>query len=271
MQCVCLLAIVVAPASPGWANSELRPAARLVFPYYDIRPGTNTILLVTNVSHVPTTAQLTFYDVSCLKTGFNVLLSGKDIAALDLSRLLGDRAPEAFKQGFVDLVAGQNSLVGAATIWNLLEDWAIGYHPAAAQRLSGPVPFETFPTRLALPGFFTGVEGARRLDGLLILLAPNPTLPGGPIGDEAVQAEFDVFAPPGGSRSLAATGHQLLLPLSFFAPRAPGSRVAWLTVRNAALDDQRQRLGLVGLFIQTLVDPGGGGGMAGAIRLWGLP
>lgn len=266
-----LVALGLGPVCTTWAGSELRPAARLVFPYYDMRPGTHTILFLTNVGTGPVTVQLTFYDWSCLSRRVNVSLSAKDIAALDLLNLLGDGPTATFKQGFVDVVTEPNTLVGAATIVNLVEDWTVSYHPAAAQRLSGQPPFETFPSRLALPVFFASVGGPRPSDGFLVLVAPNPTVAGGSVADEAVHAAFDVIRPSGGSLSLSAAGHQLILPLSVFAPGASGFDVGWLTVTNAALDEEGKPLGMVGLFIQTLVDPAGGGGMAGAVRLWGFP
>ena len=269
-----LLSLALAALGPGpawtaWADSELRPAARLIFPYYDVRPGTLTTLFLTNVGTSPVTVQITFYDQSCLRMGATTFLSAKDTAALSVLQFVGDGTTATFRQGFVDVVAGPNSLVGAATIVNVVEDWAVSYHAASAKRVSGPSPFEPFPARLALPGFFASAEGPRRLDGFLVLVAPNPTVAGGIVADEAVRAAFDVILPPSGSRSLTAAGHQLILPLSFFAPGASGSGAGWLTVSNAALDEEGKPLGMVGLFIQTLVDPAGGG-MAGAVRLWDL-
>ncbi len=271
-----LLAFALAALGPGslgtaWADSELRPAARLIFPYYDVRPGTQTILFLTNVGAGPVTAQLTFYDQTCLRRGATTSLSATDITALELSKFLGNAPAPTFRQGFVDVVAGPNTLIGSATIVNLLEDWSISYHPAAAMRVPGPAPFEPFPAQLALPVFVASAGGPRRLDGFLVLVAPNPKVAGGMIPDEAVRAAFDVFRRPGGALSLSATGHQLILPLSFFAPGAVGSDVGWLTAVNGALDEEGNPLGMVGLFIQTLVDPAGGGGMAGAVRLWHFP
>lgn len=264
--------LLATPARSGWANSELRPAARLVFPYYDVRPGATTTLLLTNVGSEPTTATLTFYDRTCDRADHTVLLSPNDVAAVDLSLLFSNTGTTLFTQGFVDVEAGANTLVGAATILNVAEDWAVSYHPAAAQRLSGGSPFELFPSRLALPGFFASAGGSRLLDGFLVLVAPNPDIPGGPIQDAAVRGQFEVFSPRGPSVSLEATGHQLILPLSFLTSTLPqAAAVAWLTVVNAAIDDQGRPLGLVGLFIEKVVDPAGGGGMAGAVRLWGLP
>jgi len=265
-----LVALGLGPVCATWAGSELRPAARLVFPYYDVRPGAETTLFLNNVGAGPVTVQLTFYDQTCLRRFATTSLSTKDIAALNVRKFVGDDTMATFRQGFVDVVAGPNTLVGAATIVNLVEDWAISYHPAAAQRLSGQTPFEAFPAQLALPAFFASAGGPRRLDGFLVLVAPNPTVAGGIVADEAVHAALDVIRPPGGSLSLSATGHQVILPLSFFAPGASGRDVGWLTVANGALDEEGKPLGMVGLFIQTLVDPAGGGGMAGAVRLWEL-
>ncbi len=267
-----LLSIAIGPDLTVWAAPELQPAARLVFPYYDVRPGTMTVLLVTNVSEAPVSARLTFYDRTCMTTGHTISLTPKDIAALDLSRLFGGGSTDAFTQGFVDVVAEQNSLVGVATILNLVEDWAVSYHAAPSKRLPGAVPFEPFPSRLALPGFFAQADGPRHLDGLLILVAPNATRPGGPIASDAVRASFDVVGASGHGISLGAGGHQLILPLTFLTDSLPPDEAfAWLTVTNAARDEAGKPLGLVGLFIETLVDPAGGGGMAGAVRLWGMP
>lgn len=264
--------LLATPARSVWAQSELRPGARLIFPYYDVRPGATTTLLLTNVGSGPTTATLTFYDRTCDRADHTVFLTKEDMAAVDLSLLFSNTGTTLFTQGFVDVVASENTLIGAATILNVTEDWAVSYHPAAAQRLSGGSPFELFPSRLALPGFFASASGPRLLDGFLVLVAPNPDISGGPIPDAAVQAQFEAFSPPAGSISLGATGHQLILPLSFFTASLPQTTaVAWLTVVNAAIDEQGRPRGLVGLFIEKVVDPAGGGGMAGAVRLWGLP
>ena len=266
-----LVGVAMGPDVTAGAGTELVPAARLLFPYYDVRPGIATILLLTNVSETPVTARLTFYDQTCLTTGSTVSLTPKGIATLDLTRLFGDGATEAFTQGFVDVEAAQNSLVGVASILNLMEDWAVSYHAASSRRLHGAVPFEPFSSRLALSGFFAQVGGPRRLDGLLILVAPHPTVSGGSVAPDAVQASFDVVSAFGRGISLGASGHQLILPLQFLTGRLPpDDDFAWVTITNAALDEADKPLGLVGLFIETLVDPAGGGGMAGALRLWSL-
>ena len=261
---------VSAPRPAASSNSELRPAARLVFPYFDIRPGTTTILLLTNVSDQPLGARLTFYDATCDRRGRSLALTPKDMAVIDLAKLFGGDDIGRFAQGFVDVEAGRNSLIGAAQIVNVAEDWSVVYHPAASQRLDGPdSTFERFPAHVALPSFFAPGVGERRLDGFLVLVAPNPTEPGDPLPEEAIRASIDVFSPAGPSVSLSASGHQVILPLASFSGWLPDSAPGWLEIRNQARDDQGEPVGLVGLFIQTLVAPGGGGGMAGAIRLWG--
>lgn len=87
-----------------------------------------------------------------------------------------------------------------------------------------------------------------------------------------MRVSLDVVSDAGLAISLGATGHQLILPLQFLTESLPpDDAFAWITVTNAPFDEQGRPLGLVELFVETLVDPAGGGGMAGALRLWGMP
>ncbi len=281
--------LCLAPTAEGTAgtNSELVPGSRLVFPYYDLRPGFVTFLLFSNVGLDPTSVHLEFYDVTCVRRDSSLSLTPADIDLLDLSSVLGSDPSGAFRQGFVDAVAGGDVLMGTALIVNTVEDWAILYHGAASRRKSGgATPFEPYPFRLFLPAFLTpgslGKVGST--DGLLVLAAPHPTQPGGELPEEPIRAAFQVFIKKGaptsgiGSQSVAkdgnpisggAAGHQVIIPIGQLTGSLPPPSFGWLSVTNTAVDAAGTPFGLVGLYIQTVVRPEGGDGMA--TRLWADP
>lgn len=251
-------------------NRELTPGARLVFPYYDIRAGTGTFLLFTNVGAPPAGIQVTFYGRDCTSSSGSLSLSGGDIDLVDVGALLGPGSGDALGQGFVDAVTDADVLLGMAVIVDVLQDWMVVLPAAPAQRLEGGgAAFRQFPSRLLLPAFLTpGTVGSDPLvDGLLILAAPNPTLPGGPIPDRPIQASLIITDQDGRLASRNVAGHQVILPIGAVTQGLPPLRLAWIELVNNAVDQAGNPIGLVGLFIQTLVRSGGGG-MAMATRLW---
>ena len=282
-----LFCLVPTPQGIAATNSELVPGSRIVFPYYDLRPGFATFLLFTNVSLDPTSVQLEFYDVTCVRQDSSLSLSGADIDLLDLASLLGSNPSGTFRQGFVDAVAGGDVLMGTALIVNMVEDWGILYHGAAARRRpGGATPFEPYPSRLFLPGFLTpGSLGAAGFtDGLLVLAAPHPTQPGGALSEQPIRAAFQIFlkreetAPRGAFQSFAAdgspisggvAGHQVIIPIGQLTGSLSTPSLGWLSVTNTAVDDAGIPFGLVGLYIQTVLRPEGGFGVA--TRLWADP
>ena len=275
-------------AAAAGANSELVPGSRIVFPYYDLRPGFATFLIFTNVSlAAPASVRLEFYDVTCIRRDSFISLSEGDTDLVDLADFPGNSPTGTFQQGFVDAVAGADVLVGTAVIVNMIDDWMIFYHGAAARRQPGGVtPFEPYPSRLFLPGFLApgSLGQAGFADGLLILAAPHPTQPGGELPAQPIQAGFDIFLKKGSTADGAsfqgfardasavsggASGHQVILPIGQLTGSLPPPTLGWLSITNSVVDDSGIPFGLVGLYIQTVVRPEGG--MAMAIRLWGDP
>lgn len=264
-----LLGPVLLSAAP--INRELTPGARLVFPYYDIRPGTETFLLLTNVGALPAGVQVSFYSHDCSQTDTRVSLSGHDIDLVDVRAILGPDPGAAALQGFVDVVTGTGDvLLGTAVIVNALQDWTVVYPAAASQQLvEGDAPYREFPTKLFVPALLTqGALGSDTVvDGLLILAAPNPAIPGGPIPEQPIQTTLIITDRDGRLVSRAVTGHHVILPIGELTQGLPPLDLAWIELQNRAVDDAGRPIGLVGLFIQNLVR-GGGGGMATATRLW---
>jgi hypothetical protein len=266
-------------------NAELVPGSRIVFPYYDLRPGYTTLLLLTNTGSTPTSVALEFYDTSCARQDAGMGLSAGDINTLDLRQAISGNASESFMQGFVDVTASADVLIGTAVVVNVAADWAIAYNGASARRqAAGMTPFEPYPTRLFLPAFLTpGQLGSGALaDGLLIVAAPHPTSPGAELPDEPIQVSAEVFLqqerPTVASgrhhpqdvtrRSSGFSGHHIILPIGAIAG-ASVPTLGWLSITNHAVDETGIPFGLVGLYIQTLLGPDGASAMT--IRLSGDP
>ncbi len=266
---LCLLPTVEAVAG---ANSELVPGSRIVFPYYDLRPGFTTFLIFTNIGLASTSIHLEFYDVTCIRRDSTLTLSGNDISIVELAGLLGGAPSGTFRQGFVDAVTGDDVLMGTAAIVNMVEDWAILYPGATARRQQGgPTPFEPYPSRLFLPGFLTpgSLGGVGFTDGLLVLAAPHPTRPGAELPEQPIQVGVNLFFKGGRSDSAGLAGHHVIVPIGQLVGRSRPPTLGWLDLTNNALDESGNPIGLVGLYLQTVSGPGIGMGMA--IRLWGAP
>src|SRR5574337_791538 len=279
------VASVHSPAVYAATNAELVPGSRIVFPYYDLRPGFSTLLFLTNVSTTPVSVALEFYDTSCSRQGTHIDLSGRDIDSLDLSEMISGNTSTSFLQGFVDVTADADVLIGTAVIVNMTDDWTIAYNGAPARRRAGGItPFESYPTGLFLPAFLTPGQlgGGMLSDGLLIVVAP-PTSPGAELPDKPIQASAEILlrqeqTAASGDRhrphemiqlSSGFSGHHLILPIgAITGPLAPPI-LGWLSLTNHATDQEGVPIGLVGLYIQTLLRPDGGSAMA--IRLSGDP
>jgi hypothetical protein len=261
---------VFPPPGDAATNQELVPGSRLVFPYYDLRPGFLTFLFFTNVSrHLSASVQLEFYDVSCARRDSGLDLTPTDVDLLDLGSVLGRDPSGAFQQGFVDAFTSDGDfLLGMAFIVNAVADVAIAYPAAPARRVSGgTLPFEPYPTRLFLPAFVTpGQLGqSTTTDGLLILAAPHPTTPGAALPEQPIQASVSLIFKGGRADSGGLAGHQVIVPIGQLVGTSRPPTLGWLGLTNSALDESGNPIGLVGLYLQTVAGPGVG--MAMAIRL----
>ncbi len=251
-------------------NQELLPGARLVFPYYDVRSGTETFLLFTNVGTVSVSVGLNFYGRDCSRTSSSLALSPADIDLVDVGKVLGSDPRSVFQQGFVDAVAAKDVLLGTAVIVNVSQDWMVFYPAAATQLLQGcDTPYRQFPTKLFVPALLTpGTIGSDSVvDGLLVLTAPNVVDPGGALPDQPIQASLIITDQDGRLVNRLITGHQVIVPLGELTQGLRPLRLAWIELENKAVDEVGRPIGLVGLFIQNLVRAGGGG-MGMATRLW---
>lgn len=263
------------PAVDAATNAELVPGSRIVFPYYDLRPGFTTFLLLTNTGSTPVSAALEFYDASCARQDAAVGLSAGDIDSLDLRQGISGNASTSFLQGFVDVTTNADVLIGTAVVVNMADDWAIAYNGAPARRLTeGTTPFEPYPTGLLLPAFLTSGQlgGGVLTDGLLIVAAPHPTRPGGKLPDTPIQASAEILLRQEDTtmtrRSSGLSGHYIISPIGAIAGTSSPT-LGWLSIRNHATDESGIPFGLVGLYIQTLGGPAGASAMA--IRLSGDP
>jgi hypothetical protein len=257
-------------------NMELTPGARLVFPYYDIRPGMQTFLFFINVGNSPAGLLLNFYGKDCNRRNFGISLSPHDIDLLDVGETLGTTDPSgASLQGFVDVLGAGDTLLGEALIINLLQDWAIAFPAAATQRLVGAeTPFRLFPSKLFVPALLAPGSAGSALseDGLLILTAPNPTVSGGPLSEQPIQASLRITGTGGLLISRNLAGHQVIVPLRELTDGLPPATLAWVELVNNAVDDAGRRIGLVGLLIQNVARTGGGVGIATRLwRVWSHP
>ncbi|MBI2883042.1 MAG: hypothetical protein HYY11_03915 [Candidatus Methylomirabilis oxyfera] len=277
-----IVTFVFSPTVYAAPNAELVPGSRIVFPYYDLRPGFATFLFLTNVSSTPVSVALEFYDTSCARQDTHIDLSARDIDSLDLPQMISGNASGSFQQGFVDVTTSADVLIGTAVVVNMDDDWAITYNGASARRkTTGTTPFEPYPTDLLLPAFLTPgqVGGGTLADGLLIVAAPHPTRPGGKLPDTPIQASADIFlrqertAISGDQHSTHEviqsssrfSGHHIILPIGTVAGTFPSPTLGWLSITNHAVDKKGIPFGLVGLYIQTLVGPNSASAMA--IRL----
>lgn len=139
------LAGVVGTAS---ANTELVPAARLVAPYWDVRGGVDTFLMLTNVSNVDLMddlgVHLEFYDKTCTRVNETINLSAYDIDQLQLTVKPLIKGVLASDFGWIDIDvrsggAGQNDpsvernhLLGTVIIVDGTKDFAIAYPMASS-------------------------------------------------------------------------------------------------------------------------------------------
>ena len=281
-----VIALAFSPAVYAATNAELVPGSRIVFPYYDLRPGYTTLLFLTNVSSTPVSVALEFYDTSCRRQGTHISLSGRDIDSLDLSKMISGNSSGSFLQGFVDVTANADVLIGTAVVVNIEADWAIAYNGASARRRAGALtPFEPYPIGLFLPAFLTPGQlgGGTLADGLLIIAAPHPTRPGGELPDLPIRASAEILlqqertAMSSDRRqshemiqsSSRFSGHHIILPIGTVVGTLPSPTLGWLSITNHAVDETGIPFGLVGLYIQTLLRPDGGSAVA--IRLSGDP
>lgn len=277
---LCVACLVPAVGTQAATNSELVPGSRIVFPYYDLRPGSGTFLLLTTTGSTPTSVILEFYDTTCARQNAIVRLSAGDVNLVDLRHVVSGNTFGAFQQGFVDATTSGDPLIGTAIVVDVTADWAIAYPGAPARhQATGLTPFEPYPTRLFLPAFLTagGLGSGVVSDGLLIVAAPHPTVPGGALPAEPIQASLQIVlqepttglgAQPSPDRvrsiSSEVRGHHLLLPIGQIAGAALPT-LGWLSITNHVTDDSGVPFGLVGLYIQSLIGPGRSRGMA--IRL----
>lgn len=282
-----IIAFAFSPAVYAATNAELVPGSRIVFPYYDLRPGYTTLLFLTNVSSTPVSVALEFYDASCARQGTHISLSGRDIDSLDLSQMISGNASGSFLQGFVDVTADADVLIGTAVVVNMVDDWAIAYNGAPARRrAAGMTPFEPYPTGLFLPAFVTPGQlgGGVLADGLLIVAAPHPTVPGAKLPAEPIQVSAEILLKQEQTTmigdqlrtqqevtqsSAGFSGHYIMLPIGAIAGTFTSPTLGWLSLTNHAVDKSGVPFGLVGLYIQTLLRPDGGSAVA--IRLSGDP
>lgn len=280
-----IISFAFSPTVGAATNAELVPGSRIVFPYYDLRPGFATFLFLTNISPTPVSVALEFYDRSCRRQGASISLSGHDIDSLDLSGMISGSTSGEFLQGFIDVTTSADVLIGTAVVVNMDDDWAISYNGAPARRLAnGTTPFEPYPTGLLLPAFLTPghIGGGTLADGLLIVAAPHPSSPGDNLPDTPIRASARIFlrqertAMSGDHQThemiqgaFWLSGHHIILPIGTVAGTFPSPTLGWLSITNRATDESGTPVGLVGLYVQTLVGPHSAS--AAAVRLSGDP
>ncbi|HLC02153.1 MAG TPA: hypothetical protein VJK02_03890 [Anaerolineales bacterium] len=286
---VTMLLVCATLATEAFAatNSELVPGSRLVFPYFDLRPGFGTLLIITNIGPAAATVTLEFYDTACARQNAILGLSAGDTDLIDLSRVVSPNLTGSFQQGFVDAVTNDDVLLGSAVVSNGGDDWAVAYPAAPARRLSsGTTPFQPYPTRLFLPAFLTpgSLGSGGVVDGLLVLAAPHPTRPGAELPPQPIQPAFQVFRDKDTRNTSASSvpaiggpgpevqeplGHHAILPIGHLAGLTGSPAWGWLSVTNLAVDETGSPIGLVGVYLQTSIGPDGSS--ATAVRLWADP
>jgi hypothetical protein len=169
-------------AAGAWANTELVPGSRVVFPFFDISPGNSAFLLLNNTAGGTATVQISFYGQGSGKQDFFLTLTQRDVDQFDIGAQVGGGAAtfpgvsgntsqtNVAGRGWADAfvvasastssnVVQRNVLAGSAIMVNIPGDFAFAYPGAASQCQSdtgfdGPVV-----TRLAgsgLAGVWTG-------------------------------------------------------------------------------------------------------------------
>lgn len=174
---VAALMAVAGWQTPAWANTELVPGSRLVFPYLDVSSGRETFVFITNAGEAfgtpgtsnpedPLDVHLEFYSQTCSKTDKAIELTHKDLDVIVVSDSPGQpffvagsgTAQQAFAGiGWLDVdirdatdelgcspssLAGcpsieYNGLMGMAVILDVTNDFAMAYPAAASQGSSG--------------------------------------------------------------------------------------------------------------------------------------
>lgn len=89
---VCLL-VPVSPALAGICDTDARPAATLLLPYFEVdlahKKGVSTVFSINNSSFEATIAHVTLWsDLSVPVLDFNVYLTGYDMEVIDLQNVL---------------------------------------------------------------------------------------------------------------------------------------------------------------------------------------
>ena len=152
-----VIALALSSAVDAATNAELVPGSRIVFPYYDLRPGYTTFLLLANTGSTSVSVALEFYYTSCARQDTGTGLSAGDIDLIDMRQVISGNASGSVLQGFVDVTASADVLIGTAVVVNMAADWAIAYNGAPARRQAvGMTPFDIpdspLFTRLPYPG-----------------------------------------------------------------------------------------------------------------------
>lgn len=165
---VAALMAVAGWQTPTWANTELVPGSRLVFPYLDVSSGRETFVFITNAGDAfddledPVDVHLEFYNQACSKTDKAIELTAKDVDVIVVSRSPGQTffapgsgtAQQALAGiGWLDVdvrdktsetgcspssLAGcpsieYNGLMGMAVILDVNNDFVFAYPAAASQ------------------------------------------------------------------------------------------------------------------------------------------
>lgn len=182
------------------ANTELVPAARLVGPYWDVRTGMDTFLMLTNVGNDELkgfasgsvgAVHLQFYDKTCTRHDRVIELSKGDVDQLQLSTNpdLTGVATLPNKFGFVDIDVRsggasetdnsiqENDLLGTMIVVDATNDFALAYPLASGvgssslgegglivDRTTGAWSgsYEPYPARIFVPMFLAdGTAGGQ--------------------------------------------------------------------------------------------------------------
>jgi hypothetical protein len=203
------------------ANTELVPASRLVFPYWDISGSRSTLLLLTNASSVhDANVHLEFYDKTCTRHNRQDYLSEGDIDQLDLKvnpNLTGNpNLPSGL--GWVDLDVrespGQstdesiqlNVLMGNAVLSDAAGNFAVAYpaasiigssanghrgdivtHDTNGSAVTWTGRYEPLPQRVFVPAFFAEGGPLGQTSTLAIAAPADGNYAGGVAGESPGQ------------------------------------------------------------------------------------